>query len=95
MIGLGITMLTGFIVGLCTTWSETRWGSSGAFPTDQMRSRYLKPNFSFEDKSFFCFISRGDIRRLWAGALVALPSGAGAALSVLGGNVGSLVTIIL
>ncbi|CAF1202257.1 unnamed protein product [Rotaria sordida] len=76
VIGLLITIFTGFIVGLCTTWSEVKWGSSTSFPTHEMRSR-------------------GDIRRLWAGALVALPSGAGAALSVLGGNVGSLVGVAI
>ncbi|CAF0719459.1 unnamed protein product [Adineta ricciae] len=75
-IGLFVAILTGFVVGLCTTWSETRWGSSDSFPTHEMRSR-------------------GDIRRLWAGALVALPSGAGAALSVLGGNIGSLVGVAI
>jgi hypothetical protein len=32
--------------------------------------------------------SRGDIKRLWVGVLIALPSGAGVALSVLGGNTG-------
>ena len=32
--------------------------------------------------------SRGDVKRLWVGVLIALPSGAGAALSVLGGNTG-------
>lgn len=47
--------------------------------------------FHSTPKQFAVFANRGDIRRLWSGALVALPSGAGAALSVLGGNVGSLV----
>jgi len=32
--------------------------------------------------------SRGDVKRLWVGVLIALPSGAGVALSVLGGNTG-------
>jgi hypothetical protein len=32
--------------------------------------------------------SRGDVKRLWVGVLIALPSGAGVALSVLGGNIG-------
>lgn len=32
--------------------------------------------------------SRGDVKRLWVGLLIALPSGAGVALSVLGGNTG-------
>ena len=31
---------------------------------------------------------RGDVKRLWVGVLIALPSGAGVALSVLGGNTG-------
>ena len=35
--------------------------------------------------------SRGDIKRLWVGVLIALPSGAGVALSVLGGNTGKKV----
>lgn len=32
--------------------------------------------------------SRGDVKRLWVGILIALPSGTGVALSVLGGNTG-------
>ena len=32
--------------------------------------------------------NRGDIKRLWVGVLIALPSGAGVALSLLGGNIG-------
>ncbi|CAF4412879.1 unnamed protein product, partial [Rotaria magnacalcarata] len=34
--------------------------------------------------------SRGDLKRLWVGVLIALPSGAGVALSVLGGNAGKI-----
>ena len=34
--------------------------------------------------------TRGDIKRLWTGVLIALPSGAGVALSVLGGNTGEI-----
>ena len=36
-------------------------------------------------------ICKGELRALWVGVLVAVPSGAGVALSVLGGNAGSLV----
>ena len=36
---------------------------------------------------------KGELRALWVGVLVAVPSGAGVALSVLGGNAGSLVDI--
>ncbi|XP_023222454.1 uncharacterized protein LOC111623946 [Centruroides sculpturatus] len=39
--------------------------------------------------------SRGELRSLWLGVLVALPSGAGVALSVLGGNAGSLVGVAI
>ena len=35
-------------------------------------------------------LSRGEARALWVGILIAVPSGAGVALSVLGGNAGSL-----
>ena len=35
--------------------------------------------------------SRGDAKRLWVGVLIALPSGAGVALSVLGGNTGKII----
>ena len=38
-------------------------------------------------------IYKGELRALWVGVLVAVPSGAGVALSVLGGNAGSLVDI--
>jgi hypothetical protein len=37
--------------------------------------------------------SRGDVKRLWVGVLIALPSGAGVALSVLGGNTGTKIFI--
>jgi uncharacterized membrane protein len=40
-----------------------------------------------------CF--RGATRSLWVGVLIALPSGAGVALSVLGGNAGSLVGVAI
>jgi uncharacterized hydrophobic protein (TIGR00271 family) len=39
--------------------------------------------------------SRGLLRSLWMGVLIALPSGAAVALSVLGGNVGSLVGVAI
>ena len=31
-------------------------------------------------------LARGELRSLWVGVLIAVPSGAGVALSVLGGN---------
>ena len=39
--------------------------------------------------------SRGELRSLWVGVLVAIPSGAGVALSVLAGNAGSLVGVAI
>ena len=39
--------------------------------------------------------SRGQMRSLWVGVLVAVPSGAGVALSVLAGNAGSLVGVAI
>ncbi|XP_071451791.1 uncharacterized protein [Hetaerina americana] len=39
--------------------------------------------------------SRGVLRCLWVGVLIALPSGAGVALSVLGGNTSSLVGVAI
>lgn len=35
------------------------------------------------------------LRSLWVGVLIALPSGAGVALSILGGNAGSLVGVAI
>ncbi|CAF4312452.1 unnamed protein product [Rotaria sp. Silwood2] len=39
--------------------------------------------------------TRGDLTRLSVGSMIALPSGAGVALSVLGGNAGSLVGVAI
>jgi hypothetical protein len=38
-IGIAVAVITGFFFGLCTTWSETKWGSSESFPTEEMRTR--------------------------------------------------------
>lgn len=40
-------------------------------------------------------VDRGMLRSLWVGVLIALPSGAGVALSILGGNTGSLVGVAI
>ena len=40
-------------------------------------------------------LARGELRSLWVGVLIATPSGAGVALSVLGGNAGSLVGVAI
>ncbi|KAL3869085.1 hypothetical protein ACJMK2_041811 [Sinanodonta woodiana] len=39
--------------------------------------------------------SRGMLRSLWVGVLIAIPSGAGVAISVLGGNAGSLIGVAI
>ena len=39
-------------------------------------------------------LGRGELRSLWVGVLVAVPSGAGVALSVLGGNAGTYCVIL-
>ena len=49
--------------------------------------------YNFKKRSVY--LSRGMTRGLWVGALISLPSGAGVALSVLGGNVGSLVGVAI
>ena len=38
---------------------------------------------------------RGMLRSLWVGIIIALPSGAAVAISVLGGNAGSLVGVAI
>ena len=40
-------------------------------------------------------IQRGQVRALWVGALIAIPSGAGVALSVLSNNAGSMVGVAI
>jgi len=43
----------------------------------------------------WCVYHRGLERSLWVGVLIAVPSGAGVALSILGGNTGSLVGVAI
>jgi hypothetical protein len=52
-IGLSVAILTGFVVGLCTTWSETKWGSSTSFPIHEMRSRLDKKSILYIKNFFF------------------------------------------
>ena len=51
-------------------------------------ARLKKPGFEE-------MLSRGELRSLLVGVLIATPSGAGVALSVLGGNAGSLVGVAI
>ena len=45
--------------------------------------------------SYFKVFDRGMLRSLWVGVLIAVPSGAGVAIGILGGNAGSLVGVAI
>ncbi|WAR22771.1 Y678-like protein [Mya arenaria] len=77
--GLLICIFVGFVFGLVTG----SFGLKGAVwgSTDQWPTQEMA--------------SRGELRALWVGMLIAVPSGAGVALSVLGGNAGSLVGVAI
>ncbi|ELU08060.1 hypothetical protein CAPTEDRAFT_213394 [Capitella teleta] len=79
LIGLSICLVVGFIFGLITAAAN----ANGAFwgSTDTWPTAEMS--------------SRGMLRSLWVGVLIALPSGAGVALSILGGNAGSLVGVAI
>ena len=69
------------MIRIFQAYGATEW------PTREMRSR--------GDLKYWCHAAlKGELRALWVGVLVAVPSGAGVALSVLGGNAGSLVDIL-
>jgi hypothetical protein len=82
-----ILFFSGFLIGLGTSVWETNWGSTTSFPTPEMKARYSK-FFNYIYLIFFDF--SGDLTRLSVGGMIALPSGAGVALSVLGGNAGQI-----
>ena len=67
---LMICILLGFVLGL---------------PIMPWISQYYagQPDLQFPTSEM---LARGDLRSLWVGVLIAVPSGAGVALSVLGGN---------
>jgi hypothetical protein len=46
-------------------------------------------------QSFFLIAYRGQLRSLWVGLLVALPSGAAVAIGILGDNTASLVGVAI
>ena len=52
----------------------------------------MKP---FETSTEKCVCCRGLLRSLLVGVFIAVPSGAGVALSLLGGNTGSLVGVAI
>ena len=80
LISLGICILIGFIFGLF-------FCAMGPETYYGQSSNYKWPTPEMT--------SRGNVRSLVTGIAIALPSGAGVALSVLGGNVGSLVGVAI
>merc|ERR1719208_174079 len=74
-----ICILLGLVLGLLTVPWISLYGGA-------------HDNFQFPTAEM---ISRGELRCLWVGVLIAVPSGAGVALSVLGGNAGSLVGVAI
>ena len=79
LISLGICILVGFVLGLLFSLI----GASNYYQRDL--DKWPTPEM----------MSRGDARSLVTGIAIAIPSGAGVALSVLGGNVGSLVGVAI
>ncbi|KAL5016539.1 hypothetical protein ScPMuIL_006128 [Solemya velum] len=79
LIGLGLCVLNGILFGIITGGI----GLEGAV----WGSTQEWPTYEMK--------SRGMARSLWVGALVAIPSGAGVALSVLSGYAGSLVGVAI
>ncbi|XP_046849320.1 uncharacterized protein LOC124442861 isoform X2 [Xenia sp. Carnegie-2017] len=78
--GLAISVVVGLLFGFIAG----TFGRSGA-SWDSVKGIWPTNEMS----------SRGMTRSLWIGVLIALPSGAGVALSVLGGNAGSLVGVAI
>ena len=79
LISLGICILIGFLFGLIFCWIEVETYYNGS--GSQWPTQEM--------------VSRGNGRSLVTGVAIAIPSGAGVALSVLGGNVGSLVGVAI
>ncbi|KAL8577106.1 hypothetical protein ACOMHN_049795 [Nucella lapillus] len=79
LLGLGICLICGFLCGLVPASLEAR--------SLHWRNADEWPTLEMS--------SRGLLRGLVVGMLIALPSGAGVALSVLGGNTGSLVGVAI
>lgn len=82
LLGLFLCLVFGFIFGLMNAF----WGDIPPYQgTSWSPSRWPNPEMS----------SRGHWRSLWVGALVALPSGGGVAMAVLGGNAACLVGVAI
>ncbi|KAL1420490.1 hypothetical protein MTO96_024308 [Rhipicephalus appendiculatus] len=82
LIGLFICLFFGFFFGLLNAF----WGDIPPYEgTSWSPSRWPNPEMS----------SRGHWRSLWVGSLVALPSGGGVAMAILGGNSACLVGVAI
>ncbi|XP_065303365.2 uncharacterized protein [Dermacentor albipictus] len=82
LIGLLICLLFGFFFGLLNAF----WGDIPPYEGSSWSpSRWPNPEMS----------SRGHWRSLWVGSLVALPSGGGVAMAILGGNSACLVGVAI
>jgi uncharacterized hydrophobic protein (TIGR00271 family) len=79
LIGLSICLVLGFLFGLITGGVNNTGAYWGS--SDSWPTQEMQ--------------TRGMLRSLWVGVLIALPSGAGVALSILGGNTGSLVGVAI
>uniref|UniRef100_T1J323 Uncharacterized protein n=1 Tax=Strigamia maritima TaxID=126957 RepID=T1J323_STRMM len=75
------------IIGLCTCLCTGFVFGCVCGPLDKVWGFGFLPTLEM--------LSRCKLRTLWVGVLVALPSGAGVALSILGGNAGSLVGVAI
>ncbi|XP_075979038.1 uncharacterized protein LOC142978459 [Anticarsia gemmatalis] len=75
-LGLFLSLVVGFLVGLTICALDERYGVIEDWPTDEMLARCAH-------------------RSLWIGILVAIPSGAGCALAVLGDYTASLVGVAI
>ena len=65
------------------------WGVNSRVKSRRRNTKHIQNNFSMT------FWRRGLLRGLGVGVAIALPSGAGVALSILGGNTGSLVGVAI
>ncbi|KAK2164150.1 hypothetical protein LSH36_68g09013 [Paralvinella palmiformis] len=79
LISLSICIISGFLFGLLM--GAVNYNGNNWGSTDEWPTSEMK--------------NRGLLRGLWVGVLIAVPSGAGVALSILSGNMGSLVGVAI
>lgn len=91
-------MVIGFLFGLIVCAIDEKYGQ-GQWPTQEIMARFDTFINFFIHLLFILlsqnFINRCDTRSLWVGILVALPSGAAVAISVLSDNTASLVGVAI